>query len=334
MKTRTLLIIAATFLFSPLIVSAQFPGVDLANLTISPQNPGPNQTVTAKLNSNVTDLNRADITWSVNGETKGSGKGLKTFTFTAGNLGARTTLEVLMVSSEGYPWSQNITISPAKIDLLVEALSYTPPFYRGKAYFPYQGQARVVAVPSFVDENGKQIPPERLVFKWKEGERNLVDSSGVGRNILIYKGSIPIRAKGVSVEVTSLDQQYVAEKTINITPVEPKVILYENDPEYGALYNRALSDPLNLNKEQLAIVATPYFFNSTDSSGYNLKYEWNLNGTPVGNGGNSLVLHNPGGGGGTASLSLQLSNTVDYFQFASATLNITFGTAARSLFGL
>ena len=333
MTTRTLFI-TATFLLSPFIATAQLPGVDLGNLTISPQNPGPNQLVTAKLNSNVTDLNRADITWSVNGQTVQNGKGMKVFTFTAGNLGTRTTLEVMMVSSEGYPWTQSITLSPAKVDLLVEALSYTPPFYRGKAYFPYQGQARVVAVPSFVDENGKQIPPERLVFKWKEGERNLVDSSGAGRNILIYKGSIPIRSKGVSVEVTSLDQQYVAEKTINVTPTEPKIVLYEDDPEYGVLYNRALSNPLSLNKEQLAIAAAPYYFNTSAIGNISLKYEWNLNGTPVGNGENSLVLHNPGGGGGTASLSLQLSNTVDYFQFASASLNINFGTAARSLFGL
>jgi hypothetical protein len=328
-------IIITVILFAPVgFVAAQLPGVDLANLTISPQNPGPNQTVTARLDSNATDINRADISWSVNGETKSSGKGLKTFTFQTGDLGAKTTLEVLMISAEGYPWTKSITLTPAKVALLIEAESYTPPFYRGKAYFPYQGRARVTAVPSFVDENGKQIPPEQLVFKWKQGTQNMIDSSGLGKNILTYRSGVLIRANSVSVEVSSLDQQYVANASVNITPVEPKTILYENNPEYGILYNKALSDPFSLKATEITVTAVPYFFTAASSNDSNLKYDWNLNGTAVGNGGNSIVLHNPGGGGGRALLSLQLSNTVDYFQFANASLNINFGQAAKNLFGL
>ena len=334
MRLKNILIITA-FLFIPVVfASAQLPGIDLAVLNISPQTPGPNQTVTATLSSSATDINRADISWSVNGVTVSSGKGLKTFKFQVGSLGTQTTLEVMLVSSEGTPWTESLTFNPAGVTLLAEAQSYTPPFYRGKAYFSYQGRANITAVPYFIDQNGKQIPPEQLVFKWKEGTQNMTDESGLGKNILNYRGSIPIRAKTISVEVTSLDQRYVANASMDITPVQPKTALYEDNPEYGILYNKALANQLNLNASEITVTAVPYFFNASTPDDSNLKYDWNLNGNPVSNGRSSIVLHNPGGGGGQAILSLQLSNTIDYFQFADASLNIAFGQAARNLFGL
>lgn len=335
MKISGLVITTAIFLLSPLLASAQLTGLtsDSVELNISPQNPGPNQSVKATLVSYSTDLNRADITWSINGDQESSGKGIKTFTFSTGNLGTRTTLDVLIISEDGYPILKNVIFNPASVSLLVEAASYTPPFYRGRAYFPYQGSARIIAVPSFVDENGKQISSSNLIFEWKDGGRNLANSSGVGKNILNYKGNIPIRAGGISVIVSSIDQKYVANNGTNIEPTETKAVLYENDPEYGMLYNKALTGSIKLNKEEMNVVAVPYYFNVEDPSDYNLKYEWKLNSSLVKTSGNSIVLKSPSGGSGNANLALQLSNTVDIFQFASAGLNINFGATAKNIFG-
>ena len=330
----TLFVIATIILLSPFIASAQLTGPDTSSveLTISPSSPGPNQTIKASLVSYSIDINRADITWSVNGKQVGSGKGLKTFSFTTGDLGTKTTLEALIISEDGYPILKDLTISTALVALLAEATSYTPPFYRGKAYFPYQGRARIIAVPSFVDDSGKQIPPSNLIFNWKDGTRNLANSSGIGQNILSYKGNMPIRTGTVSVEVSTLDQKYMAVGRINIEPTESKVVLYENNPEYGVLYNRALVDSVNLNSAEMTVTASPYYFNATDPGDYNLKYEWKLNGQQVNTSGNSIVLKSPSGGGGRASLALQLSNTVDIFQFAGASLNINFGVATKNIF--
>lgn len=334
MNIRLAKVIVALILLTPFSFAlAQFPGVDLATLTISPQNPGPNKTITATLSSSATDVDRADISWSVNGKAMASGKGLKNFSFQVGDLGTQTTLDILMVSSEGFPWTKSLTFSPAGASLLVEANSYTPPFYRGKAYFPYEGMARVIAVPSFIDQNGKFIPPEQLVFKWKEDTQNMINESGLGKNILNYRGSLLGRAQNISVEISSLDRQYVANANINITPIQPKTVLYDNDPQYGILYNKAIPNSYNLNDPEITISAVPYFFNAGTPDDSNLKYDWNLNGNPAASG-SSISLHNSGGGGGQAALSLQLSNTVDYFQFANASLNINFGNAAKNLFGL
>lgn len=335
MKFRSLFIITPIiFLLAFSLASAQLTGPDTSSvdLAITPQNPRPNQSVTANLVSYSIDINRADVTWSINGKQVAAGKGLKTFSFTTGSLGTKTSLEVLIVSEDGYPILKDLSINPASVNLLVEATSYTPPFYRGEAYFPYQGTARVIAVPSFVDDSGKQIPASNLIFNWKDGTRNLTDASGIGRNILNYKGSVPIRTGTVSVEVSSLDQKSVAEGNVNIEPVEPSVVLYENDPEYGVLYNKALASPVNLNKGEMTVVAVPYYFDVLDPGDYNLNYQWNVSGSSVNSSGDSIVLKNPSSGGGQANLSLQLSNTTDIFQFASAALDINFGASAKSIF--
>lgn len=337
MKFRSIFpITLAIFFLVFSFANAQLTGPEAGSveLSVTPQNPRANQVVHASLVSYSIDMDRADVTWSVNGKQASSGKGLKTFEFNTGNLGTKTVLEVLIVSEDGYPIVKDLTFNPASVDLIFEAESYTPPFYRGKAYFPYQGKARVIAIPSFIDDNGKQIPASNLVFNWKDQNHNFTDSSGLGKNILNYKGSVPIRTGIVSVQVSSIDQKQIANASINIEPKESRVILYENDPEYGILFNKALSDTVNLSKGEITVVATPYYFNVSDPNDYNLKYEWNLNGSVLNKNGNSIVLKSPAGVGGQANLSLQLSNTIDMFQFADAALNINFGATARNIFGL
>lgn len=337
MKMRYILLIALTIsALTPFNVNAQFSDTDVGGieLTSEPLNPGPNQSVTIRLSSYSTDINRADVTWSVNGKEVTKGKGIKMFTFTTGDLGTKSLVEALIITQDGLSALKSLTFYPASVELLVEPESYTPPFYRGKAYFPYQGQARIIAIPSFVDEEGKQIPPSNLVFDWKEKDRKLTDQSGVGRDTLEYKAGIPIRTGEISVEVSSLNQKYLAEKNISIEPREATAVLYEENPEYGVLYNRALNESIKLEKGEIAIFAVPYYFNIYDPNDSSLKYDWNLNGNSIKTSGNGIILKKPTSGGGQANLSLQLSNTVDIFQFASLSLNINFGTVRTGLFGI
>lgn len=322
-----LLIIPAAF------AVAQFPGVNIAELTITPERPGPDTTVRAEVESYATDINLADITWTIDGQTKASGKGLRVFSFKTAPLGAKTALGVIIVTSEGFPFSKTLTLYPAKVDLLYEASSYTPPFYKGKAYFPYQGRVRVIAVPSFVDEKSVPIPKDNLLFNWKEKDKMVKEASGVGKNIFIFKGQIPMRANTVSVDVSSLDQKYIASANVDLEPTGPATVLYENHPEYGVLYNRALTDPIVLNKEEMRIQAVPYFFDVSDADDSKLKYEWSLNGNPVGRDESSVVLKNSSNSNGRALISLQLSNLVDIFQFSNLSENINFGKNDKNIFG-
>ncbi len=323
MRFRIVLTLIMLAVFVPFCSKAQLSGgAEIANLTISPEKPGPNQTVKATLSSFVTDLGTSDIAWLLNGENVTSGKGMHTFSFKTGDLGKKTTLEVIMISAEGFPFSKSLSFYPAKVSLVYESLAYIPPFYKGRAYFPYLGSLKIVAVPSFTDENGQVIPPENLVFNWKEKNRLVAESSGVGKNIYVFKGVMPMRPTPVYVDVSTPDKRMSASAYIELTPTAPKVVLYENNSEYGIMFNKALSDPIELTKPEIRILAVPLFFDISGPNDYKLKYEWNLNGNVLNQNKSEIVLRNSGNENGSANLSLQVSNTAEIFQFANFSANI------------
>lgn len=323
-----ILVLVATFIPA----YSQLPGVEVAELTLSPERPGPNESVTAKITSYVTDLNLADISWSINGANATSGKGMKSFNFKTGAPGAKTTIEVMVITRDGLPIVKNITIYPAKVDLIFEAQSYTPPFYKGRAYFPYQGAAKVVAIPDFFDQSGKKIPNEQLIFNWTEKDRQIKDFSGLGKNTFNFRGEFLTRTDDISVEVSSIDRKMLATAKISIPPISPKVVFYEDHPEYGILFNRALIQTINLDKTEMRVAAVPYFFDGDLRDNSILRYDWNLNGIPTNNNTDTLTVRNSEGGSGTALISLQLSNTTNIFQFADNSVSVNFGSVNNSIF--
>src|SRR5690606_10591875 len=63
----------------------------------SPAVPGPNQNVKITLSSFATDLNKAAITWSVDGKESLSGTGKTSFSFTTGDIGSKTEIGVIIL---------------------------------------------------------------------------------------------------------------------------------------------------------------------------------------------------------------------------------------------
>lgn len=310
--------------FLPIFSNAQLPGVDMAELILEPERPGPNETVSARLQSSITDLNLADISWIVNDEIIASGKGVKSISFKTGAIGKKLSIDVMIVSKEGFSFSKNITFNPAKVDLIFESESYAPPFYKGKTLYPYQGVIRVIAVPSFVDEKGKAIPKENLIFNWKQKDKFLKDYSGYGKDTIFFRSELLATRNYLLVEVSTPDNKYLADNVLVLNPVDPKVVFYEEDPQYGILYNKALFGEATLKKEELKVVAIPYFFNVENKDSYNLKYNWSLNGQSINRDTNFIVLKNTNNSFGLSNLALQVTNTIDIFQFVDTNLRIKF----------
>ncbi len=308
----------------PFTLQAQLPGVDMAELILNPERPGPNETVTAKLESSITDLNLADISWIVNDEIIASGKGVKSVSFNTLGIGKKLSVDVMIVSKEGFSFSKNISFVPAKVDLIFEAESYTPPFYRGKALYSYQGVARVIAIPSFVDTSGKTISKENLIFNWKQKDKFLKDSSGYGKDTIYFKGETLATKNYLTVEVSTPDNKYFANSIVLLNPVKPEVVFYEENPEYGVFYNKALYGETSLKKEEVQITVAPYFFNVKNKNDYNLKYNWSLNGQGINKSGSYVILKNQNNSSGISSLAVQLANTRDIFQYVDTNLKIKF----------
>jgi hypothetical protein len=113
-----------------------------------PVRPEPNQTVTVSIESYATDLSRSTISWYLNNVLTKEGTGLKQFTFKTGRAGSVSNILIVVKTSEGALLQETLNIHPASLDLVWEAQSYTPPFYKGKAFYPYQGTVKVVAMPN------------------------------------------------------------------------------------------------------------------------------------------------------------------------------------------
>jgi hypothetical protein len=315
----------SVILVLPQTVNSQLTGVDSIDFTITPENPKPGELVVATLDMYGSDINLMDINWLLNGVTVQKGKGLRVYSFNAGKVGEKSTIEIIGQSPQGLTFSKKISFTPAEVNLLYEAKSYVPPFYKGKPSFPYQGSLRLVAIPNIINKSGNQVPKENLVYRWKEGSTVFNSASGYGRYIFDYKANTSLpKTSEITVEVFYPEESIVSSATIKAEPGGSKVIFYENDPEYGILLNKALNENIELSKEEIVISAIPLFFGTDSKNSFGLKYKWVMGNTNIESEESSVVLRNTTGQSGQTILNLKLSNTIDYFQSANNSLGIRF----------
>ena len=138
-------LVCAFFAFT---VHAQLQNVDVA-LTTNPEYPSANSNVTISLSTYSIDLGKAKISWLLDGNLSLEGVGKKTFSFTTGDTGSSSTIQVKIETADGNSVDKQLTITPANVDMLWEAYdSYVPPFYKGKKLGTGEGTYKVVALPS------------------------------------------------------------------------------------------------------------------------------------------------------------------------------------------
>ncbi|MDP3996565.1 MAG: hypothetical protein Q8P86_02635 [bacterium] len=326
-KTLVILFFAISFIL-PGVAHAQFGSNISENLsvTLNPPRPGPNELTTIRVESYLVNLNTAEIAWFVNGTLQKKARGDKSFAFTTGNLGSRSEITVVITFDDGATYPKTLTIYPADVTLLWETESYTPPFYKGKSYFPHQGVVRAVAIPNIINSSGRRLSVNEVVFTWKKDGRVLGDKSGLGKDTFIAEGGTPSRTVTIAVEVTAEDNQYVAESSFSVSPVRSEVVLYEKSPLYGIFYNNALNSPYQMKDQEVEVAAVPFFFTTTGRD--SLQYAWNINGSAIlgGQGGSpDITLRNDRSVSGSSFISLRVTNTERMFQFSDNNIVVSFG---------
>ncbi|MFA6797184.1 MAG: hypothetical protein WCR40_00510 [Candidatus Paceibacterota bacterium] len=298
----------------------------LINSSIS--NPRAGDIIKLTVSSYSINLDSSKITWYVDKEIKKDETGAKELTINTQNTSESITIKVTVITPDGLKSEATKTLSLAGVDLIVEATSYVSPMYRGKASFTNQGIAKVVAIPD-IKINGKKILPRNLVFRWKKDNIALSGSSGIGKDSLMITGSVPIKDINVSVEIMDSSGKTLASRSINISPKDPKIIFYEDSPLYGVLFNKAINGTFNMgDREELKIVAKPFFFNIDSDSGSDSKYKWSVNNKSVSTKGktNQILLRQTNKEvSGTTSIELEINNLKRIFQFTNNSFNITFG---------
>lgn len=319
----TLMLIA---LFSPLFSFGQnIPSAGSLSIKLIPDRPEPLQSVNVSLESYSYDLNRTRIIWSVNNIEKRNEVGLKELTVQAGKSGQKTTVKATAITPDGNLEAE-ISFIPAVVDLIYEPASYVPPFYKGRASNPNQGTVLVSAIPELIRSSGEKVPLNSTLFAWKKNDKVEQSASGLGKNVLTFTGTVPIRDTLIEVTASSIEGDVSAYKRINIGNGFPKIIFYENNPVYGIMFNKAIKNNVNMLSDEFRVIAIPYFFGTNSATNANLDYTWSMNGREVGGQEpkNSFTTRVDNSGSGTADIGLKISNNVDIFQFIEDRYSINF----------
>ncbi len=298
---------------------------DSVNITTVPEFPGENQDISVRIESFSFDLNSSEIIWVLDGVVKDKGVGKKDFYFKTGGIGTASLIKILIKTKEGKSIEKSMVVNPAGVDIVWQADSYVPPFYKGKALYSYQSRITIIALPDVANSEGLKINPSNLIYKWTKDGKVLGGISGYGKNKFSFQKSILSSPTEIEVEVTSSDKNIKTSGSITLDPVEPKVVIYENNPLYGVIYEKAIANEFKLNGTEIALTATPYFFNNDEVNNKKIKYDWNMNGQNISDRQNArgITFRNTDGGKGSTEISVDLQNNENELQSArtSAVLN-------------
>lgn len=331
MRTGILVSLIA-FLSIPLFVSAQSIGSlggspgDTFSMSVSPQYPASNSQAVLSFLSSSIDLTGATLKVTANGKDIYQGT-VQPVAVQLGKAGSVTTV-VATVTIGGIPYKQTLAIQPEDVALVVEPISSAPVLYPGKPSVPLEGDSRIVAVASMKDAAGKVLDPQSLSYTWKVDDALMLDSSGIGKTSLIVASPLQYRTRTVSVIARSQAGSIVGGSSISLSPQQPVVRMYTNDPLLGVRFDRVMDGGHLITSSEESLYAAPFSMPITHGAPL---IQWFLNSAPAQTG-NLITLRPNGNGQGSASLSLT-ATMGDIL--ASTDLSLTFGSKRNSgFFGL
>ncbi len=307
---------------------------DQMSVTISPENPGPNQEVKINVEVYSFDINSAEITWKQNGAVKASGLGRKSFAFKTGNAGVETKIEVSIDPRDRPILKQLFSFIPGEVDLLWQAEVYSHPFYKGKSLYTPESNITFVAMPR---NGGGAIRPNETVFNWKINGTRFADKSGYGKNTYTFEGPILLRPVKAEVETYTPtkgagDSKEVASDNVTVLPTDAFLRLYEDNLSYGMLFNRALIGDMILYKPEVTIAAYPYFQTILGKNS-GPQYSWMVDSIPVDIAAsqNSVTLRKKEGDQGQSYIDVKATNPLKILQTTGAGLSISFDKKTQAL---
>lgn len=176
------------------------------------------------------------------------------------------------------------TSTPASlgaVDLVIEADTYKPSFYRGRAEPTVGNQVRLVAVPL-----GRS--PTEFTYQWSVDGTALPSTGPVATFSELFK-----QRPRVSVNVIERNGALFARTEETVELSRPQVIFYEENLLRGH-GSRAIRDTHTLVGEEGVIRAEPYFV-GLQSSPESYRSTWKVNNSVVSSGGDwrELLLQRP-----------------------------------------
>lgn len=177
------------------------------------------------------------------------------------------------VSQAQIPYQEavNPTVPSGLVDIVVEADTYTPAFYAGRAEPVPGGPIRLIAL---MRDSGSSSPDSLLYYWTVDGQIvNFGEPSDPAINLLApNKNEFTVRLR-----VTAESGETVAERSEVVSLSKPFLIFYEVNPLRGPS-PIAISDTLYVAAEETTVEAAPYFIDVLNNPAY---LEWSVNNVPV-----------------------------------------------------
>ena len=298
------------------------------SIDLSPRYPGPNELVFVSIESFQIDLNKSKIDWSINNSLIESGFGLKNFSFTTGFLGEETSLKIRIEKKNGQIVEKIYSINPGEVDLYYEAETYTPPFYKGKPEYTYQSRLKLIALPNFVDSNGRQISSENVVYKWKINGEVDAANSGTGEDVYYYESGLISGPIQVVLEASPVNSNQIGRIIETISPVDPTILIYEKNPIYGTIFEQNIKNGFNVEREEIELLAIPYNFSSDIINTGD--FEWRLNGSEIKNFfSNNIIFRKTDNKASSNNISIQIENPSKILQLQKYSFVLNFNNSNK-----
>ncbi|RJQ33452.1 hypothetical protein C4568_04705 [Candidatus Parcubacteria bacterium] len=319
-------LVALFLIVAPALASAQFwlPGFeDKLTMIMTPTAPGPYSSVHLTLEGSLFNNQSTTVAWTVNG-TAVAANADGSIDIQMGAAGEKKTIVATM-------GTQTVTrvVIPATVDLLVEATSYTPPFFKGRPLASPGTNVRALAIPHLGD-----ITSNEITYTWRQN--GSVIAQGKGRSSITLSAPPLFGADTISVEARSADSTYVASASVRLPGIDPNATLYINHPLVGIEYYDAIESGAEISDTEVTFSAVPYFISAGGPSAQDLIYEWVINGRPVPAGEtkmNELTI-NAANSTGAAQIALSLSSSVNFFLRADQSWNVRFTGTGSTIPGV
>lgn len=301
------------------------------SITFSPITPNPGDTVLVSVRSSLIDISESDILWQANGHTIAQGKGVDAASVQAGALGVEMRIDASVTPPGGVTAVAHATMIPTELDLLVDADSYTPPFYRGRPRASAGTNLHLQALPRF-KRAGVFLPASALTYTWRRNDEVLGNISGRGRSTAIIPVEHLFGTDSISVEARSSDGLLSHISSFSLKAEEPLLVLYEDHPLYGVLYHRALSASTFIPETEMTFSAAPFFAQAASVYDPALNFLWHVNAKeiPPHSTDPSELTINAENSSGVAFVELEVTHATNYYLSAKGAWNITFSADTNS----
>lgn len=244
------------------------------DIGLSTSSPLPFEKVKASIKNENFDVSRSDIIWILNGKTMREGKNENLFLFKTGDLGSVYEITVMIFTPNGIKIEKTKTLYVVDLDLLWQAETYTPYFYKGKALVSPLSKINFGAVPHFVFE-GQKISKEKLLFKWYVNED--FETEGWGKDSFSFKtGIFNGDELEIKVNISSGKETLNQSKTTFIKNMKPEIKFYEYNNLDNVKYEKAIYDFQINSGENRKFIAEPFFISKENVDKIN--YNWEING--------------------------------------------------------